>query len=58
MRKIDLLKLIVDTKKKVHELNLKLRQEDDDEVFKKVEFLTNEEEISNKYNLDDNDALF
>jgi len=58
VRKIDLLKLIVDTKKKVHELNLKLRQEDDDEVFKKVEFLTNEEEISNKYNLDDNDALF
>jgi len=53
-----LLKLIIETKKKVHELNLKLRQEDDDEIFKKVEFLTNEEEISNKYNLDDNDALF
>jgi hypothetical protein len=52
-RKIEILKDICETKQKVHDLNVKLKQEDEDDIFDLVENLTNDEEISNKYNLDD-----
>jgi hypothetical protein len=57
-RKVAILQQICATKQKVHDLNVKLKQEDEDELFAHVEFLTNEEEINNKYTLDDADALF
>jgi len=56
-RKIDILKNVCETKQKVHDLNVKLKQEDEDDIFELVENLTNDEEIMIKYNLDDHDAL-
>jgi len=56
-RKIEILQTICATKQKVHDLNIKLKQEDEDEIFEYTEFLTTNEEIMNKYNLNDHDAL-